>query len=299
MSRARGDSGIDGFLNLAKPSGPTSHDQVAAVRRLFGTSRVGHAGTLDPLASGVLPVALGRATRLLNRLAAATKSYRAEAEFGLRTTTDDLEGRVLERCASPPLDVEEIQSALRRFVGRQLQRPPAYSAARQAGQRAYQLARAGEAVDLAPRWIEISRAELISWSPPRLVFEVECSKGTYVRALVRDLAEHLGTLACLAGLARLRVGDFHLEDSVSLADLANRPPEGRLAALQSPDVVLRNLPTVVLDEFALDHFRHGRGWSQAASGAEGRAYDSAGNFVGLLVADPASGQWRARLLFLD
>jgi tRNA pseudouridine55 synthase len=299
MSRAQGDRGLDGFLNVLKPSGPTSHDQVSAVRRLFGTRRVGHAGTLDPLASGVLPVALGRATRLIDRLASDRKSYRADVQLGIRTTTDDLEGEVVAEAPVPRLSEADVRDALASFVGRSEQRPPAYSAAKVDGRRSYALARRGMVVDLAPRTIEIYRLDLLTWESPRLVFEVECSKGTYVRSLARDLGERLGTVGSLAGLCRLRVGRFELRDSVALEDLEKLSEDQRLAQVLPPDVVLRDLPALVLDEAALEHFRHGRPWGDAATDGQARAYDRQGLFVGLAVADAASGAWRPKLSFLD
>lgn len=299
MARARGDRGLDGFLNVAKPSGPTSHDQVAAARRLFGTRRVGHAGTLDPLASGVLPIALGRATRLIDHLAEADKSYRAIVELGLRTATDDLEGEILERRPVPRLEQAEIESALRAFVGRSLQRPPAFSAAKIGGRRAYALARGGHAVEVPPREVEIYRLELLDCDLPRFTFEVDCSKGTYVRSLARDLGLRLGTVACLAGLVRLRVGRFRLEEAVSLAELGQWTDERRLTAVRPADVVVDHLPALVLDERALEDFRYGRPWGQPAEAEEARVYDGAGRFIGVAIADAASGAWRPRLSFLD
>ncbi|MCC7106357.1 MAG: tRNA pseudouridine(55) synthase TruB [Chloroflexi bacterium] len=299
MSRAQGDRGLDGFLNVRKPPGPTSHDQVSAVRRLFGTRRVGHAGTLDPLASGVLPVALGRATRLIDRLSSDRKRYRADVQLGIRTASDDLEGEVITEAPVPWLSEADVRGALAGFLGRSQQRPPAFSAAKVGGRRSYALARRGTLLDLEPRTIEIYCVDLIAWQSPRLVFEVECSKGTYVRSLARDLGERLGTAGSLAGLCRLRVGRFELPDTVALDDLAQLPGDQRLAHVLPPDVVLLDLPALVLDEAALEHFRHGRPWGDTATDGQARAYDRQGMFVGLAVADAASGAWRPKLSFLD
>src|SRR6266566_7220175 len=184
---------MDGVLVIAKPAGPTSHDVVALVRRLAATKRVGHGGTLDPFASGVLPLFLGRATRLVEYHLGDRKGYRATVCFGASSTTDDLEGD-LAPDERPAPDRETLEVALERFRGEIRQRPPAYSAVKVAGRRAYALARAGAVVELAERTVMIYRAELRSWdgtdrSRPIAIIEVECSAGTYIRALARDLGE--------------------------------------------------------------------------------------------------------------
>jgi tRNA pseudouridine55 synthase len=296
MTRARGDSGLDGFVNLRKPSGPTSHDLVARVRRLLGTRRVGHAGTLDPLAEGVLPIALGRATRLIDRLSSADKEYEAWAVLGLRTTTDDAEGQLLAQADVPDFSTEELQTALDTFVGQIEQVPPAYSAIKVAGRRSYDLARSGASVALASRAVTIESIELRSWERPVLRFRVCCSKGTYIRSLARDLGERLGVGASLRRLIRLRVGPFDLGQAVDLEEVA----EHRAALVLPPDTLLRDCPSLVVDDAQVDHLRHGRAWAapdDVAPDLDVRAYTREGQFAAILRRQ--DDRWRPILTFLD
>jgi len=217
---------IFGFLVLDKPAGPTSHDCVARVRRAYGLKRVGHGGTLDPAVTGVLPIALGPATRLLPYLP-GEKAYLATVQLGVRTRTDDLEGAVLQKCPLPShLLWHEIEAALSPFLGSIAQRPPAFSAVHVQGQRAYALARAGQDVELSPRCVHLHRLELLSWDPSQgtLQLAIDCSAGTYVRSLARDLGEALGCGAALANLRRTSALGFQLSQSVPLEALMASPP---------------------------------------------------------------------------
>ncbi|MFN5162496.1 MAG: tRNA pseudouridine(55) synthase TruB, partial [Cyanobacteriota bacterium] len=192
-----------GFLVLDKPSGPSSHACVAAVRRAYGLKRVGHGGTLDPAVTGVLPIAVGPATRLLPYLP-GDKTYRGTVQLGLTTSTDDLQGDVLQRADSlPVLDLEQLEAELQAVRGPIQQRPPQVSAVHVEGERAYARVRRGETLDLPPRPVTIHRLALLAWDPASgsLDLEVECSAGTYIRSLARDLGERLG---CGGTLARLR-----------------------------------------------------------------------------------------------
>ena len=210
-----------GFLNIAKPTACTSHDVVNSVRRLIGQRRVGHAGTLDPLATGVLVLGVGHGTRLLEYLAATRKTYRAGILLGRTTTTDDSAGDVMrERPVN--VDAATVRAALDRFTGTIEQVPPIFAAVHVAGTRAYVRARRGEDVSLTPRQVTIHRLEILEMQLPRLTLEVECSTGTYVRALARDLGEALGCGAHLAALTRTRVGSFSLDDAVTIDDLEGR-----------------------------------------------------------------------------
>lgn len=245
--------GLDGILVVAKPPGPTSHDIVALVRRLASTKRVGHGGTLDPFASGVLPVFLGRATRVVEYHLGDRKEYRATVCFGATSSTDDLEG-TLEPVTAPPVTQEAVEAALPAFRGRITQTPPAYSAVKIGGRRAYALARAGQAVELSPREVEIDRAEVVEWdgsdpTRPVAILEVVCSAGTYIRALARDLGAAVGSGAYLGALARTASGPFRLDGAVPPDDIRAAAAEGpdRLAALLRPiDAGLEDLPAVVL-----------------------------------------------------
>lgn len=246
---------------LDKPAGPTSHACVARVRKAYGLKRVGHGGTLDPAVTGVLPIALGPATRLLPYLP-GDKAYRAIVQLGLRTTTDDLEGDCLES-SDPPRSLTrlDLEQALDPFRGAIEQRPPAFSAVHVQGRRAYALARAGEAVVLPARGVTIHRLTLLSWDPDlgRLELEIACSSGTYIRSLARDLGNSLGCGGALAQLRRTAALGFELSQSVPLEAL---PREGfprddvapPLPPLLDPLRVLAHLPQHPLRE------EEGAGW---------------------------------------
>ncbi len=223
---------LDGILVVDKPAGPTSHDIVGLVRRLSGMKRVGHGGTLDPFARGVLPIFLGRATRVVEYHLGDRKHYRATVCFGASSTTDDLEGELTpmplagagSAAGSEPvsrLDRAAVEAALAAFRGPIVQVPPAYSAIKVAGRRAYAMARAGQKPELAPRSVTIDRIELLEWDGtdpqrPIAVVEVDCSAGTYIRAIARDLGAALGTGAYLGALTRTASGPFTLTQAVSL-----------------------------------------------------------------------------------
>jgi tRNA pseudouridine55 synthase len=246
---------ICGFLVLDKPAGLSSHGCVSRVRRAYGLKRVGHGGTLDPAVTGVLPIALGPATRLLPYLS-GDKTYRGVVQLGVRTDSDDLEGQVLEQREIPPLTSTELETALQPFRGTIEQRPPAVSAVHVNGQRAYKLARAGQLVELQPRPVTIHRLDLLSWSPEQgqLELEVSCSAGTYIRSLARDLGDALGCGGSLARLRRTEALGLRLEQSVALEDLETAPPP----ALVDPLVALSHLLQHRLEADHLPGWRCGR-----------------------------------------
>ena len=235
---------MDGFINVLKPTGLSSHDVVDIVRRIFKQKRVGHAGTLDPAAAGILPVALGRAARLVEYMEGADKSYRAEIAFGYATDTGDVYGEVIESVENPVLSSEEeLRSVLGRFVGVITQTPPAYSAIKVGGQRAYDLARQGAAVEIPTRTVRIDQLELVhaDAAHARILVDVDCAKGTYIRALCTDIGAALGLPATMRFLLRTRVGGFVLADSYTLEELA----EVQETALCAPDTAL-DLPVYEL-----------------------------------------------------
>jgi tRNA pseudouridine55 synthase len=216
MARKRKGRPIHGWAVIDKPAGMTSTDVVTRVRRSLEAAKAGHAGTLDPIATGILPVAFGEATKTVPYLMDATKVYRFTARWGEARDTDDIEGEIIGTSAVRPAEAA-IRAALGDFEGEILQRPPAYSAIKVEGARAYDLARAGEAVNLEPRLVFIEEAKLIEAPTADLaVFEITCGKGTYVRALVRDLALKLGTLGHVEQLRRVRVGPFGEEQALPL-----------------------------------------------------------------------------------
>jgi tRNA pseudouridine55 synthase len=294
-----------GFLNVFKEPGYTSHDVVAVVRRLLGIRRVGHAGTLDPAAEGVLPICVGRATRLVDRLADADKGYYAEIVLGTRTRTDDAEGEVLDTSPIPRLDEADLERALAQFRGTLSQRPPAFSAVKVAGRRAYDLARRGDEVRLQPREVTVYRLTLDWWRPPRLAVTIACSKGTYIRAIARDLGDVLGCGAHLGRLIRLWVGPFKLEQAIPLDTLREATERGDIGAhLLPPDTILGDLPAVTVEARRSIDMAHGRAWPMAKEnrdavppGALARVYDTEGRLLGLAVADGARGVWQPKLAF--
>ena len=203
-----------GVLAVDKPAGWTSFDVVAVVRKAVGAKRVGHGGTLDPLATGLLPVLIGSATRFSDSLHRASKVYAALVLFGRETTTDDAEGSVRREAAVPDLDRDALNDALDAFRGEILQTPPAFSAVKVAGRRAYRAARAGEEVRLEPRRVRIDRLEVASWRAPALHVLIVCGSGTYVRSLARDIGRACGSAAHLGALRRLAVGALTVDDAV-------------------------------------------------------------------------------------
>lgn len=249
---------MDGIFNIDKPPGMTSHDVVARVRRLARQKRVGHAGTLDPAASGVLPILVGQATRVAEYLSESGKAYRATIRFGAVTDTYDAEGAVL-RIAPVSLSRDDIAAALPFFVGRQMQVPPLYSAIKRQGQPLYKLARAGASVELEPRPVEIYSLAIVEWQSPDLVLDVECSKGTYIRSLAFDLGERLGPGAHLAGLVRTRSGPFTLAASLTLEALERALADGTWADhLYAPDEALLEYHAAILEATSEARVRNGQ-----------------------------------------
>ena len=224
----------DGLLVIDKPAGPTSHDVVQRVRRALGTRRVGHGGTLDPDATGVLLVAAGQATRFFPFLSKERKVYEGRIRLGFATDTYDASGRpVSEECSDLP-GLDELASAMKAFEGETLQTPPRYSAKKLGGRPVYKMARADEAFTLAPAVVTITRFVLRNYRPPEVVFEAECSAGTYIRSLAHDLGRSLGCGAHLAALRRTSVGPYRLTDAVDLASLEEAAARGEAATLILP-----------------------------------------------------------------
>ncbi|HET9436465.1 MAG TPA: tRNA pseudouridine(55) synthase TruB [Candidatus Limnocylindrales bacterium] len=294
MTRRHDASGMDGVLVIAKPAGPTSHDVVALARRLTGTRRIGHGGTLDPFASGVLPLFLGGATRLVEYHLADRKAYRATICFGAASTTDDLDGE-LTPVDGPVLSSAVVEAALEGFRGEIRQRPPAFSAIQVAGRRAYAMAREGAAPELPERVVTIHRLELVAWnsddpSRPIAVVDVECSAGTYVRAIARDLGAALKSAAYLGALTRTASGPFRLDDAVTLDALRAAATEGgdAVAALLLPvDAGLEAMPSIRLEpaeiaDAAMGRFvRPAAGVGKVPAEAPIRLLDTAGRLVGI------------------
>jgi tRNA pseudouridine55 synthase len=265
---------------------------VARVRRLADQKRVGHAGTLDPLARGVLPVLLGRATRLADYIQSGRKTYEAVIQLGAATETDDAEGAVIASAPVPGVSVAELEAVLGEFTGEILQTPPKYSALKVDGRRAYALARGGADVALAPRPIIIDALSLLDRTDTTLSLEVTCSKGTYIRALARDIAERLGTVGHLAGLLRTRVGPFTLAEASPLADLSH---EGLTEVLLPGSAAVPDAPTYCADADGARRFANGQVLSteNALHADVVWVYDPDGRLIGLGCAE--DGLLRPRL----
>lgn len=246
---------MEGIVLIDKPKGPTSFDVVARVRRLSGVKRVGHAGTLDPLASGLLIVCLGPYTKLVNVLSASSKWYEAEFVLGKVTATDDAEGTVTAVQDISSITEKDIQGVLAQFVGHIDQRPPQYSAIKVGGERAYRMARRAEEFELAPRRIEISAIELLSYVEGVVRVRVHCSKGTYIRSLARDVGAALGVGAYAANIRRLAIGSFAVDDGLIFENLSKEALASRLC---KGTEALQGISSFSLTAWQVDEIRTGR-----------------------------------------
>ncbi|MFN6495787.1 MAG: tRNA pseudouridine(55) synthase TruB [Nostoc sp. DedQUE01] len=272
-----------GFLNLNKPFDWTSHDCVARVRKLLRLKRVGHAGTLDPAATGVLPIAFGKATRLLQYLP-ENKAYKATIRLGVRTTTDDLQGEIINSQACAGLSLAQVKTALSKFQGKIEQIPPSYSAIQVDGKRLYDLARKGEIVEVPVRTVEIFHTEILDWRQgdfPELDVAIACGSGTYIRAIARDLGAILETGGTLAALIRTESSGFHLTDSLTLADLETQLQAGTFQPI-SPDAPLQHLSPITLPPTSAQKWCQGQRISLTfdVSGIV-RIYDEEARFLGI------------------
>jgi tRNA pseudouridine55 synthase len=293
---------MDGILNILKPSGPTSFDIVARIKRLLHEPHVGHGGTLDPLASGVLPVFIGRATRVAEYLMEYPKTYRAGMELGITTTTYDAEGEVISRRDASNITLMDIEKTLVQFRGDIQQKPPAYSALKHEGQPLYKLAREGKAVEIESRAATIYRLGIIDFEPPLLTLDVECSKGTYIRSIAYDLGEALGCGAYLKSLIRTKYGPFEITQAVTLEQLQEAVERGAAAALIQPlDAVLSLWDKITLTGEQVEAVKCGV-W-QPLEAPEGAvrlaAYDEHSDLLALLSFDEQKKSWRPRKVFLQ
>jgi tRNA pseudouridine55 synthase len=268
---------MHGFLNIDKPAGMTSHDVVARIRRIMGTRQVGHAGTLDPAATGVLVVALGAATRLIEYVQDETsKRYLALVRLGVTTETDDAEGAITATAEVPELNYGQLQDTLKAFTGQIMQIPPMYSALHHQGQRLHELARAGVQVELAPRQVQVDKIEVVEFTPPLLALDISCGKGTYIRSLARDIGNQLGCGGSLAALQRTAVGAFQIAQAFTLDSLPQ--------PLLPPEVAVADWPAVTLAEAEVRLVRNGMPIELADTASERvRAHQADGSLLALLV----------------
>jgi tRNA pseudouridine55 synthase len=300
---------LNGILNVDKPAGKTSYGVVAIIKRLSGEKHVGHAGTLDPDATGVLPVCLGKATRIVEYLSDASKTYRACIALGTTTDTYDAGGKVLQQSDTSGVDRTKLESALTPFRGAISQTPPMYSALKHNGEPLYKLARAGINIERKSRDIIIYRLEITDWEPPLATIEVECSKGTYIRSLAYDLGQELGCGAHLKTLVRTAYGPFDIKSAVSLSRLEEAFHNGQWKTLLQPiDCVLQNYSAVVIDEAAEKAMKQGNILTldvpEAHANTENpeklrcRAYAPDGHFLGILRYVPDKAAWQPEKVFI-
>ncbi|MGQ9598224.1 MAG: tRNA pseudouridine(55) synthase TruB [Anaerolineae bacterium] len=294
---------LSGILNVDKPRGMTSHDVVDVIRRLAGQRRVGHAGTLDPMATGVLLVCLGQATRVAEYLMASPKRYRATIVFGAATDTFDAEGKIVSEGGRTDFAREEIEATLARFLGRIEQVPPMYSALKREGQTLHRLARQGKTVERSPRWVEISEIVVLAWTPPELIIEVACSPGTYLRSLAHDLGQRLGSGAHLAALVRLSSGRFTLGEAVSLERLEEAFGHGQETKYLIPmDEALLDWPALIVSmeearRIAQGQAVHLNSPISVEERALCRSYGPDGQFLAIMTYDAKTNLWRPRKVF--
>jgi tRNA pseudouridine55 synthase len=277
---------LAGFFNIDKPYGITSHDVVSKVRRGIGMKKVGHAGTLDPLATGVLVVCIGGATRLSDYVMHTHKRYQAQVVLGVATTTYDAEGDITAQHPAEHITQADVEAQLPQFIGTIQQLPPMYSAIKKDGKKLYELARAGETIALEPRTITIHTLNILDWSTTGFTLDIICEAGTYIRSLAHDLGAVLGVGAHLGGLRRTASGAFKVENALNLEQVI---ADGTWAQhLIAPADGLGHLPAVDLDPENSDHIRHGRRAEiipDQPIGTIARAHDSTGEFFALLRAD--------------
>ena len=293
---------IDGILNLNKPEGKTSFNVVAWLKRLTGEKHVGHAGTLDPIATGVLPICFGQATRVARFLTESSKTYLAQIELGITTDTFDRQGEIIEHGDTSGITATQLEEALTAFQGVIKQVPPVYSALKHHGRRYYELARAGIPIKPKPRQVEIVNLELISCQLPLITINVECSKGTYIRSLAHDIGQRLRCGAHLKNLTRSRCGPFHIEDALYLPQIEEAFQKGNWEEFLHPlDSPLSNWKTIIVDKRNELAIKNGCSLSLDETflppEKNCRAYNLDGYFIAVLHFIPEKKLWHPERVF--
>lgn len=299
---------INGILNIYKEKGYTSHDVVARLRRIAGQKKIGHTGTLDPDAEGVLPVCLGRATRICGMLTDRDKTYEAVLLLGKTTDTQDISGAVLTECGTEGLKKEKVEECILGFLGEYDQIPPMYSALKVNGRKLYELAREGKTVERKSRRVVIRSIRILSMELPRVRMEVTCSKGTYIRTLCQDIGDRLGVGGCMESLLRTRVGRFRIEESVRLDAVAEAAEEGRLRDLLIPlDSMFEDSRKIMIDGRSASMAYNGNIFlrkhlaepGEFRPGERCRVYDPQGRFIAIYTYDGERRRFTLEKMFLD
>ena len=299
---------INGIVNIYKEKGYTSHDVVAVLRKVVGQKKIGHTGTLDPDATGVLPVCLGRATKVCELLTDHDKTYEALLLLGKTTDTQDISGEVLEERDPGNLTEEEVRSCIESFIGEYDQIPPMYSALKVNGKKLYELAREGKTVERKSRKVQIHGIRILEMNLPHVRMEVDCSKGTYIRTLCEDIGEKLQVGGCMEELERTKVGRFLKEDAVTLDEVRQKMEQGEGAELFTPlDQIFAELPAVTVTDAKAWMSYNGNDLPERfllekeawTDGQEVRVYDSRKNFIGLYQYRAPKKLFHIKKMFLD
>lgn len=299
---------INGIVNIYKEKGYTSHDVVAVLRKVVGQKKIGHTGTLDPDATGVLPVCLGRATKVCELLTDHDKTYEALLLLGKTTDTQDISGEVLEERDPGDLTEEEVRSCIESFIGEYDQIPPMYSALKVNGKKLYELAREGKTVERKSRKVQIHGIRILEMNLPHVRMEVDCSKGTYIRTLCHDIGEKLQVGGCMKELERTKVGHFLKEDAVTLDEVRQKMEQGEGAELFTPlDQIFAELPAVTVTDAKAWMSYNGNDLPERfllekeawTDGQEVRVYDSRKNFIGLYQYRAPKKLFHIKKMFLD
>lgn len=299
---------INGIVNIYKEKGYTSHDVVAVLRKVVGQKKIGHTGTLDPDATGVLPVCLGRATKVCELLTDHDKTYEALLLLGKTTDTQDISGEVLEERDPGDLTEEEVRSCIESFIGEYDQIPPMYSALKVNGKKLYELAREGKTVERKSRKVQIHGIRILEMNLPHVRMEVDCSKGTYIRTLCHDIGEKLQVGGCMEELERTKVGCFLKEDAVTLDEVRQKMEQGEGAELFTPlDQIFAELPAVTVTDAKAWMSYNGNDLPERfllekeawTDGQEVRVYDSRKNFIGLYQYRAPKKLFHIKKMFLD
>lgn len=269
---------MNGIIIINKPENWTSHDIVNKIRKELNIKKVGHTGTLDPLATGVLPILLGEGTKLSKYLINHDKEYIATIKLGEKTNTGDITGKVLEKTRIQEKPIEQITNVLKTFEGKQEQVPPMYSAIKTNGKKLYEYARKGQVVEVKPRLIEIYELELLNYDTQTIKIRVKCSKGTYIRSLCEDIAKKMGTIGTMQALQRTQVGEFKIENTIGIEEILNNELENKIITIED---FFKGKEIIVLEKNRLIHFLNGVKLTQEKPDGVYRVYDDTNKFIGI------------------